>query len=427
MNENLLQYLWRHKIFTRLDFKDIYGNEIEILDFGKFNKNSGPDFSFAKIKTKNVVLAGNIELHVKSSDWYFHNHHEQKDYDSVILHVVYFNDVEISELTKAGIPTLELKDYIDKSLLAKYKSLENAFNFIPCEGIFDASKIPFLFSEETLLKKLDEKSLEIETMLQKTKNNYEAVLFQKLAYSFGLKVNAEIYQNIAENIDFKVIQKISQSQHQLESLFFGMGNLLEQETENNKKWKQEFEFLKSKFQISNNTFPVKFLRLMPPSFPTIRLSQLANLYHRHAHLFSKIIHSKNLQELKSLFEGVKTSVFWESHYTFEKDSEEQTEKNLSEEFVDILIINAALPLMYAYFKNLDPEKTEQVIEFYKNLSPEKNSIVSQWKKLGVKLGSALETQAFLFQHKNFCSPKNCLNCGIGLQLLKGNPQNYASR
>ena len=418
MNENLLQYLWKYKIFSKLDFKDTDGNPIEILDFGTLNTNSGPDFSLAKIKTKNIVLAGNIEIHVKSSDWYFHNHDLQKDYQSVILHVVYFNDTDVSELKEAGIPTLELKDYINEKILAKYQTLENQYQFIPCESIFDASKVPFLFSEETLLKKLDEKSIEIEQLLAQSKNNYEAVLFQKLAYSFGLKVNAEIYQNIAENIDFKIIQKISQNQFQLESLLFGKGNLLEKETETNQKWKREFEFLKIKFKISEQTFPVKFLRLMPPSFPTIRFSQLAMLYHLQPNLFSKILKAKNIQELKSLFEKVKTSDFWENHYTFEKTSEEKIEKKLSDDFIEILLINAVLPIIYTYFKNINPEKTDQVLDFYKNLSPEKNSIISSWKKLNVKFSSALETQAFLYHHKHLCSYKNCLNCNIGLKILK---------
>ena len=418
MNENLLQYLWKYKIFSKFDFKDTDGNPIEILDFGTLNTNSGPDFSLAKIKTKNIVLAGNIEIHVKSSDWYFHRHDSQKDYQSVILHVVYFNDADVLELKNAGIPTLELKDYIDEQILKKYQSLENHFEFIPCENLFEPKKIPLLFSEETLLKKLDEKSIEIEHLLNQSKNNYEAVLFQKIAYSFGLKVNAEIYQNIAENIEFKIIQKISQNQFQLESLLFGKGNLLEKETEINKNWRTEFEFIKTKFQISDEVFPVKFLRLMPPSFPTIRLSQLANLYHLRPNLFSKIINSKNIQELKSLFENVKTSEFWENHYTFEKVSEEKLEKKLSDDFIEILLINAVLPIIYTYFKNINPEKTDQVLDFYKNLSPEKNSIISSWKKLNVKFSSALETQAFLYHHKHLCSYKNCLNCNIGLKILK---------
>ena len=190
---------------------------------------------------------------------------------------------------------------------------------------------------------------------------------------FSKILNAEIYQNIAENIEFKIIQKISQNQFQLESLLFGKGNLLEKETEINKKWRTEFEFIKIKFQISDEVFPVKFLRLMPPSFPTIRLSQLAMLYHLQPNLFSKILNAKNIQELKSLFENVKTSEFWENHYTFEKVSEEKLEKKLSDDFIEILLINAVLPIIYTYFKNINPEKTDQILEFYKNLSPEKST------------------------------------------------------
>ncbi len=418
MTENLLQYLWKYKIFSKVDFKDTEGNPLEILDFGIINTNSGPDFSLAKIKTKNIVLAGNIEIHVKASDWYYHHHDKQKDYQSVVLHVVYFNDTDVSELKEAGIPTLELKDYINEEILSKYQTLENHFEFIPCEKIFEAQKIPFLFSEETLLKKLDEKSIEIEHLLVNSKNNYEAVLFQKIAYSFGLKVNAEIYRNIAENIDFKVVQKISQNQFQLESLLFGKGNLLDKETEINKKWKKEFDFLKTKFQISDEVFPVKFLRLMPPSFPTIRLSQLANLYHLQPNLFSKILNARSIQEVKLFFEDIKTSDFWENHYTFEKTSEEKTAKFLSDDFIEILLINAVLPIIYTYYKNLNSEKTEQILEWYKNLKAEKNAIVSQWKKNGVKMKSALETQAFLFHYKHYCSEKKCLNCSIGFQILK---------
>jgi len=121
MNENLLQYLWKYKIFSKIDFKDSDGNPLEILDFGKFNKNSGPDFSLAKIKTKNIVLAGNIEIHVKSSDWYFHHHDTQKDYQSVILHVFYLNVVEFLELKKVGIPPLQRKDYFEYKILQNIK------------------------------------------------------------------------------------------------------------------------------------------------------------------------------------------------------------------------------------------------------------------------------------------------------------------
>ena len=171
MTEKLLQYLWNYKIFKSFDFKDTEGNAIEILDFGKWNSDSGPDFLLAKIKTKDLILVGNIELHTKSSDWIFHNHSGDPNFNNLILHAVYQNDVEIGEFSDKNIPTLELKEYIEEETLWKYEQLLHENEFIACEKIFDPKNIPFQFAEEKLLQKLDEKSLEIEASLRKFKNN----------------------------------------------------------------------------------------------------------------------------------------------------------------------------------------------------------------------------------------------------------------
>lgn len=418
MNEKLLQYIWNHKLFRDFNFVDIQGNPLEILEFGKLNSNSGPDFEFAKIKYKGLTLCGNIELHVQSSDWYVHHHQNQKEYQSVILHVVFENNKNISELEKAGVPTLELKNYINKETLEKYTNLQDNSKFVPCENIFSPQNIPFLFSEEMVLKKLDEKSLEIEQLLLDSKNDYEAVLFQKISYVFGLKVNADLFFQIAQSIDFKIINKISQNQFQLESLFLGKAHLLEKNTEDSLPWLKEFQFLQSKFKLSDTCFPAKFLRLMPASFPTIRLSQLAMLYHMQQNLFSKIIQAQCIDDLKNLFRGIKTSDYWEKHFVFGKETSRIQKRELSEDFIDIILINALFPVIYTYFKNTKPENTDRILDFYKQLKPEKNRIISSWKHLGICFNSSLDTQAYLYLHKNFCKTKNCLNCGIGFQLLR---------
>lgn len=419
MTEKLLQYLWNYKIFKNFDFKDSEGNPIEILDFGKWNSNSGPDFLFAKIKINNITFVGNIEIHTKSSDWIFHNHNGNPEYENTILHVVFQDDTDIEELKQRKIPTLELKNYIDKDILWKYEQLLNENQFIACEKIFEASKIPFQFYENTLLKKLDEKSLEIEESLKKFKNNYEAVLFHYLAYSFGLKINAAIFKQMAEHIDFSVIQKIRQNPLQLEALFFGKASWLEQpQDESMQIWKREFEFLKAKYQLSDLKFNPKFLRLRPPNFPTLRFSQLANLYHREQNLFSKIIHSKNAEEIFKIFEGIKASEYWNNHYNFGKISETEHEKTLTKNFVELVIINAILPIKYTYHKHHHEEIAEEILSFYQTIPPEENSVISSWKKLGAKANNALESQALIYHHKNFCEPKNCLNCSIGFNLLK---------
>ena len=135
MNEKLLQYLWNFKIFNSFDFKDVDGNDVEILDYGRWNFDSGPDFLFGKIKTNGLIIAGNIELHVKSSDWIFHKHSGNPEFENIIAHVVFSHDVELEEFKNKNVLTLELKDYIDENVISKYATLLQETQFIPCEKL----------------------------------------------------------------------------------------------------------------------------------------------------------------------------------------------------------------------------------------------------------------------------------------------------
>ncbi len=419
MTEKLLQYLWNFKIFRSFDFRDVEGKPVEIIEFGKWNTNAGPDFLDAKVKVSNVLLAGHIELHIKSSDWIFHNHSQDPNYQNIILHVVFHHDTEIDELNDNHIPTLELKHYIDENVLRKYEKLAAGSQFIPCEPIFNPSKIPLNFHEGNVLKKLEEKSVELEKSLKQFKNNFEAVLFHSLAYSFGLKVNAFIFKQIAESIDFSIIHKIRQNRTQLEALLFGISGWLEYpEDDQMYIWKREFDFIKVKFSISDLQFRPKFLRLRPPNFPTLRLSQLAGLYHQHQNLFSKIIHIKNADELSELFKDVKASSYWDNHFNFGKISKTEQPKTLTQDFTDLIIVNTVLPLKYTYHKYYHEEAADDVLSFYQTLSAEKNAVTDGWKKLGVPVKNALESQSLIFHYKDSCEEKNCLNCGIGFKLLK---------
>ncbi|MCJ8154259.1 DUF2851 family protein [Chryseobacterium sp. SSA4.19] len=419
MTEKLLQYLWNFKIFSNFDFKDVKGNDVEIIEYGKWNTNAGPDFLDAKVKARNILLAGHVELHVKSSDWIFHNHSQDPNYQNIILHVVFHHDTEIDELTDNHIPTLELRDYIDENILRKYEKLTAGSQFIPCEPIFSTSKISINFHEGNVLKKLEEKSIEFEKSLEQFKNNFEAVLFQSLAYSFGLKVNAFIFKQIAESIDFSIINKIRQNQLQLEALLFGISGWLEHpEDEQMTLWKREFDFIRAKFSIPDVQFRPKFLRLRPPNFPTIRLSQLASLYNRHQNLFSKIIHIKHADGLSELFKEVKASEYWNNHFNFGKVSKVKQPKTLTKDFMELVILNTVLPLKYTYHKYHYEETADEIIRFYQSLSAEKNSITDEWKRLGVPVKTALESQSLIFHYNHSCEEKNCLNCSIGFKLLK---------
>ncbi|MCD1118817.1 DUF2851 family protein [Chryseobacterium turcicum] len=419
MNEKLLQYLWNFKVFTNFDFIDTEGNPVEILDFGRWNTDSGPDFLMSKIKTKNMILAGNIELHVKSSDWIFHQHSKDPAYKNIILHVVFQNDIDIKEFKDQNIPTLELKNYIDKNVFQKYENLLKENQFIPCEKIFSIKKIPVNFHEENLLKKLEEKSLEIEADLHRHKNNYEAVMFHHLAYSFGLTVNASLFKQIAESIDFNIINKIRQNKTQLEALFFGISGWLETPLDLQMSlWKREFDFLKAKYNLPEIIIRPKFLRLRPPNFPTIRLSQFADLYFKHQNLFSKIILPQNTNSLFEIFKEIQASDYWTDHFNFGKISSINHPKVVTKDFIELIILNTILPVKYTYHKHQNENIGDEILAFYSEIQSEKNSIIKEWKKLGLKTKTSLESQSLIYHFKNFCKTKNCLNCSIGFKILK---------
>lgn len=417
MTEKLLQYLWNYKVFKYFDFKDIEGNPVEIIQFGKWNKDAGPDFLDSKIKINGLVLAGNIELHIRSSDWIFHNHSQDPNYQNIILHVVFQHDIEISQLSDQKVPTLELKHYIDENIIWKYERLIDGNQFIACESIFNKDKIPVNFHEGNILKKLEEKSAEFEQSLVLYKNNFEAVLFHSLSYSFGLKVNAYIFRQIAESVDYGIINKIRQNPLQLEALLFGIsGWLTSPEDGQMKIWKREFDFLKAKFKLSDLIFHPKFLRLRPPNFPTIRLSQLADLY-RQQNLFSKIMEAEHIDELYNIFKSVKASEYWDCHFNFGTISKVQP-KTLTKGFIDLIILNTILPLKYVYHKYHSEEIVDKIIDLYQNIPAEKNSLIQSWKDLGISVTNAMESQSLIYHYKNSCDEKNCLTCSIGFKLLK---------
>lgn len=418
MTEHLLQYLWNYKLFKTFDFKDTEGNAVQIIDFGQWNQDAGVDFQLAKIKTNGLEFSGHIELHLRSSDWDFHRHSEDTAYHNVILHAVYEHDKDIDFLQKKNIPTIELKHYIEPQILKTYQELSKHNTFIPCEDLYLPDYEPLHFHERNVLNKLEEKCNRIKVQLADTKNDYEAVLFRNMAYGFGLKINAEIFQSIAESEAFSVVRKLSKNLTQMEAFLFGKAGFLEQTADTQTQlWKREFDFIQQKFGLKKVQFPPKFLRLRPPNFPTIRLSQLANLYHKHPNLFSEIIHTNSYQDLKKIFSNISTSEYWKNHYQFGKSTEKLSDKKLSSSFIDLLIINIILPLQYTYYKNTEGYTTDTILKIYQEIAPEKNTIIEHWETLGAKVKTALHSQSYLHQYKNFCIQKKCLSCTIGFRII----------
>jgi hypothetical protein len=316
---------------------------------------------------------------------------------------------------------LELKNYISKELLNNYQNLFSAQKkWINCETDFGLVDDFVLnnWLENLYFERLKRKSKVIEAMLIISKNDWEAVLFKLLAKNFGLKVNGEAFLSMANSINFSIVRKLHSKPEQLEALFFGQSGILEEHIEDAyyQNLKNDYQFLKQKFGLSNShVMPLQFFRLRPPNFPTIRLSQLAMLYHKEPNLFSKIITASSIQELYAILK-VSTSSFWTDHYTFGKASK-STKKKLTDSFIDLLLINTILPLKFSYAKHQGQAVDDVILSIIEEIESEKNSIVNKFNSIKDVSKSALQSQALIQLKTEYCAKNNCLQCAVGNLLI----------
>ena len=415
MREEFLYYIWENRL-TDKDLKTTEGESIDIVATGYRNTDSGPDFLEAKIQIGNKLWAGHVEIHVKSSDWNRHGHQTDKAYKNVILHVVYENDLQVND-----IPTLELKGHFDESLFAQYQKLIASKTWIPCER--SISQVPVFtrlsWLDRMAVERLESKFGNVTKILEANQFDWEDALYKLLMRYFGLKVNNEAFEYLANILPFKTLLKHSDNLLQVEAMLMGCAGFLEDDfsEEYPLLLKREFSVMKAKFNLL--TLPAerwKFMRMRPSNFPTIRLAQMAQLVHKNGCLFSKIKAAKDTAEVKALFD-VKASEYWETHWRFGFSTESKP-KHLGETTADVLIINAVAPLLFCYGKlHKDESVCETALQFLEETEAEDNAIIRHYAQYGITAENAMQTQALLHLYSYFCKRKRCLECRIGNVLL----------
>lgn len=417
MTEKLLQYIWQFQHFNRSNLCTTTGEPLSIIFQGILNKNQGPDFTNAKIKVGNTLLAGSVELHIKTSEWQAHGHQHDANYQNVILHVAFEDDgANISNL-----PTLILQNRISVLLLNRYTDLMNASVFIPCAAsIAHVSDITWAAWKERLLaERLTRKSKLVLQYLQQSQSHWEETFWWLLARSFGAKVNADAFEAIARAVPVKILAKQKNNIHQLEALLLGQANLLNENfTEQYPILLQkEYRFLKTKYQLPMVHQPVHFLRMRPGNFPSLRLAQLAMLIYTSSHLFSKVLEAESVNDIKSMLH-VTANDYWHYHYRLEEPSAFK-KKNIGANMVDTIIINTIVPVLFAYGSYHSNEDYQtKALRWLEALAPEINTITTGFKNLSIACQSAYDSQALLELKNEYCQYKRCLECSVGNFLLR---------
>ncbi|MBF00995.1 DUF2851 family protein [Flavobacterium coralii] len=421
MKEDFLHHVWQFKKFKVQDLKTVQGEPLQIISAGQYLQQSGPDFFNAQLRIGNQTWAGNVEIHIKSSDWYLHSHERDAAYDNVILHVVWEHDTEVMRADNTEIPVLELKHYTDENLLNSYNALASQKTWIYCEKELEHLNafVKENWKERLFFERLERKAQPILQLAKETGSDWEAVLFCFLAKNFGLNTNGMAFLDIAKSVPFAIVRKESFEIENIEALLLGRAGLLEDDYEETypKELKQHYAYIKTKYRLEpSHAAPLEFFRHRPDNFPTIRLAQLSQLYHTHQNFFSKVIANDSLEEIRSLF-SVKVSAYWETHYRFDKESPKKR-KALTQSFIDLLIINTVVPFRFVYAKATGNEISESLIQLLQQLPPEKNSIIDKFSFFKLPSVSAYDTQSLLQLKNEYCANKRCMHCAFGLELLK---------
>ena len=425
MNERLLQFIWQFQYFNHASLATDDEKPLQIIHAGTLNSNQGPDFHEGRIRLDDKLWVGNIELHVNASEWHQHHHSSDKNYDNIILHVVWHNDADIRYPNGETIPVLELQSLVPKILLQRFDDLMYTNDAISC-----SNSLPVLndvtwtsWKERLLVERLQERSETIAAWLGQENEHWEEVFWRCLARAFGMKVNADVFEQIAQALPVNLLARHKHQIHQLEALLLGQGNLLSSSFDDDYPvmLQKEYKFLAKKYGLKAINKLPDFLRMRPHNFPTIRLAQLAMLVHQSSHLFSKIKTAEHPNEVFQWFD-ISANDFWRYHYTlFEETAYHSASPGRT--FIQHVVINAIIPMFFSY-GHIRREQSwkDKAISWFLQLAPEENVITKKWKAHGIENKTAFDSQALIQLKKNYCDRKRCLECAIGAKLLRATHQ-----
>jgi hypothetical protein len=424
MKEELLHFIWNYKLFDSHQLKSVNGIPIKIFHQGELNKDSGPDFFNAKIEVDGLTLAGNIEIHVNSSDWTRHKHENDTAYNNLILHVVYEHDKEIRQNTNFNVEVVELKYYLDPKVMKNYSALISSSHDLPCaHQIKDVAALKLqAWLQRMLIERLEDKTNYVHHIFEAAQNDFSQTLYISLARNFGFKVNSEPFELLAKHLPLNILLKHSSNLFQLEALLYGCAGFL------NKSYKEkylqqlqnEFEFLKNKYKLKELDISLwKFLRLRPANFPTVRLWQFAMVIHKCPELFTS---PENFNSMELLSKAISFSHhgYFSDHYKLDGPSVPKI-KGIGKSSVENILINTIAPFLFFYGQQTGKDKfIEAAVECFENLPFEDNVKTRHFVKAGLKFKNSGESQGIIQLFDNYCKNMRCLNCGVASDLLINN-------
>ena len=428
--EALLHYCWKHRLFPLRPLETTDHRSVEVIDPGLHNRHAGPDFFNAKVKIDGTLWVGNVEIHDKASDWFAHGHDHDPAYDNVVLHVC--GKIDAVARTSSGLVPPQMQLSVPQHVAEHYEELLRTDHYPPCYRIIPNLSKLLIHSWMSALQteRLEQKTEAIKQRVKFCDGSWEAGYFVTVARNYCFGVNSDAFEAWAKSIPLHAVDHHRDNLLQVEAIFMGQAGLLDlqavperyQQAALNEGYfarlRNEYLYLAHKFGLTPIDHKLwKFLRMRPQNFPHIRISQLAYLYYSRRAGLSQLVECENVAALSDAL-STQVTPYWETHYVFGSESAKNG-KHLSPFSINLLIINTAVPMLFAYGRYKGNEKwCDRAFDLLEQLRAENNHIVRMWQDCGLTVDNAGDSQALIQLKKEYCDKKDCLHCRIGYEYMK---------
>lgn len=423
--EKFYQYIWLNSLWPLFSARRLVdGREIRLINPGTLNSDAGPDFFNSRIAIDDTQWTGNVEIHVKASDWYRHGHDKDTAYDSVILHVVAVDDARIRRPDGTEIPQLVIS--APPEIMEAYGSLAEPGSSKPCTAII--SDLSPLYRAEWMSRmgteRIQDKADRILAILDSLGGDWEQTCFAALARALGFGLNGDPLEILAKNLPLKILAHHADNILHIEALLFGQAGMLDSSKRILDEYYQilcrEYLFLARKYSLRQPGIASawKYARTRPANFPHRRIALLAGIISAGSGIMSRILEAgSDMDALQKIF-SARLSDYWSSHFSFDTESE-WSPVALTGSSLESIYINTVVPLNYAYGqKSGDWQRMDVATEILESIHAERNSITRIWDINGIKPANSFESQALIHLHKNYCLENKCTQCRWGQRVFR---------
>lgn len=420
MKEEFLHFIWKNRLFEPENPLTTEDEPVEIVNTGRHNIHAGPDFFDARIRIGKTLWAGNVEIHFRASDWNRHKHHLDPKYRNTILHVVAENDEPVKNDAGSFIPAMVIgwPPWMEHN----FEELIRRQDWVNCASHLnkiDPFRIRF-FLNGLAIERLQAKIGKARDLLFSSNSDWSETFYCLLYRSLGYRQNGDPFEMLSRSLPFSILNRHHNSLFQLEALLFGQAGFLdssELDGDYPMALKEEYGFLSIKYGLKPLSVHLwKFMRMHPLNFPTVRLAQLAAILHRTDSLLSSILQAADVSEYRALFRS-ETSQFWDTHFTFRKVSAKKR-KMMGEASFQLILVNVVVPFLFLYAEQQGRQDLkDRALKLMEELPPENNTILRHWDSAGLIANNALESQALIHLHHDYCEPLRCLECTIGQKVV----------